>query len=43
MNRQKTILLILLVLFAVIAAMIWDKVRSDVVALTGAAVWGIKR
>jgi Na+/H+ antiporter NhaD/arsenite permease-like protein len=27
-----------LVLFAVIAAMIWDKVRSDVVALTGAAV-----
>lgn len=28
----------LLVLFAVVAAMIWDKVRSDVVALTGAAV-----
>ena len=28
----------LLVLAAVVAAMIWDKVRSDVVALTGAAV-----
>jgi di/tricarboxylate transporter len=28
----------LLVLFAVVAAMIWDRVRSDVVALTGAAV-----
>ena len=29
--------LTLLVLFAVVGAMIWDKVRSDVVALTGAA------
>src|SRR3954471_23273484 len=28
----------LLVLAAVVAAMIWDKVRADVVALTGAAV-----
>jgi di/tricarboxylate transporter len=28
----------LLVLFAVVAAMIWDRVRSDVVALSGAAV-----
>jgi di/tricarboxylate transporter len=31
-------ILTLLVLAAVIAALIWDKVRSDVVALTGAAV-----
>src|SRR5918993_3264666 len=28
----------LLVLFAVIAALIWDRMRSDVVALAGAAV-----
>ena len=31
-------ILTLVVLVAVVAAMIWDKVRSDVVALTGAAV-----
>lgn len=31
-------ILTLLVLVAVVAALIWDKVRSDVVALTGAAV-----
>ncbi|HEY0445455.1 MAG TPA: SLC13 family permease [Allosphingosinicella sp.] len=31
-------ILTLLVLAAVVAALIWDKVRSDVVALTGAAV-----
>jgi Na+/H+ antiporter NhaD/arsenite permease-like protein len=28
----------LIVLVAVVATMIWDKLRSDVVALTGAAV-----
>ena len=31
-------ILTLLVLAAVVAALIWDKVRADVVALTGAAV-----
>ena len=31
-------ILTLVVLVAVVAALIWDKVRSDVVALTGAAV-----
>ena len=31
-------LVTLLVLVAVVAAMIWDKVRADVVALAGAAV-----
>jgi Na+/H+ antiporter NhaD/arsenite permease-like protein len=31
-------ILTLLVLAAVVAALIWDKVRPDVVALTGAAI-----